>query len=323
VGRETEIDAFRQAYDAWGSGRFAACVMAGVHGSGNSSLLSCAILQIFEKDGVTRCEFCERLRTPQDLECSLRSQLVIPARLRLVEGIRANRQVIVLERVERAFLKTIGGFEAIRALVELIHATALSAFWIIVLNARCCDLLDAALDFSTFFSHRVNAMGVRSEIIERAILQRHYLSGLKLSFPELRRATFGPAVDPQRAFFAALHRQSGGNFRSALELWLSSIQSMNDGVIRLKMPVVPDYHAFRQELGQADQLTLLSVEQHGSLTVSELAAVLCEPEQASRVRLDRLTSMGILGPDSEAPGFRIRPQAQHTVEQLLQSVNLM
>ena len=325
VGREAEIDGFCQAYDAWCIGRFAACVMIGEPGSGKSSLLSCVIPQIFEKETVVRCELTERLSSRQDLELFLRSGLSIPT-ADLVDGIRASRQVIILERVERAFLKTIAGFDAIRGLVELIHATASSTLWIIVLNAGCFELLDAALDLGNFFSHRVNAMGVRSEIIKRAILQRHYLSGLKLSFPELRRralpAALGLTTDPQKAFFAALHRQSGGNFRSALELWLSSIESADDGIIRLKEAAAPDYRLFRQELRQPDQFTLLSLDQHGSLTVSEVAAVLCEPEQVSRTRLDRLMRMGMLEEDSEMGGIRIRPAAQHTVEELLHSVNL-
>jgi hypothetical protein len=79
----------------------------------------------------------------------------------------------------------------------------------------------------------------------------------------------------------------------------------------------------RQELAQADQFTLLTLEQHGSLTVSELATVLCEPEQASRTRLDRLMRVGILEEVSGQPEFRIRPQAHHTVETLLENVNLI
>jgi hypothetical protein len=327
VGREAEIDGFRQAFEDWHSGRFTACVMVGANGSGKSSVLSCAIPQISGEIQVSRCEIDQRLSSPQDLERSIRALLKIPAHADLVEGIRANRQVIVLERLERAFLKTVGGFEAMRALIEIIHATASSAFWVVVLDVRSFELLDAALNFGDFFSHRVNALRVRSEIIERAILQRHYLSGLKLSFPEVHRQAWQEALgwshDPQKWFFAALHRQSGGNFRSALKLWLSSIENPADGVIQLKELVARDYRAFRDELAQADQFALLSVEQHGSLTVSELAAVLCEPEQASRLRIDRLTRMGLLEQDSECAEFRIRQEAHHMVEELLHSVNLV
>jgi hypothetical protein len=327
AGREAENDGFRQAYDAWSAGRFAACVLVGARGSGKSSLLSCSIPQIVGEAPLALCEMNERLTTSQDLERSLRLLLDVPPQVGLADGIRrAERQVIILERVERAFLRTIGGFEAMRALIELIHQTASSVFWIIVLNEPSFQLLDAALHAGDFFSHRVNAVGVRTEILERVILQRHYLSGLKLSFPELRRRTPQAALgwrdDPQKAFFGALHRESGGNFRAALELWLASIESAGDGVIQLKEPAAPDYRAFRQELGQADHFALLALEQHGSLALSELAAVLCEPEHMLRTRADRLISMGILEQDSQRPEIRICVQAQHTVEELLRSVNL-
>jgi hypothetical protein len=246
--------------------------------------------------------------------------------LDIAEGLRATRQVIVLEAVERAFLKTAGGFEAVRALMELIDATAPSALWIVVVSARCFELLDAVLDMGSFFSHRINAMGVRSEVLERAILQRHYLSGLKLSFSAQKPgllARFGWKNDPQKAFFASLHRQSGGNFRSALELWQSAIESTEGGVIRLGQPAAPDFRAVREDLGQADHFTLLSLEQHGSLTAAELARVLCEPEQASRARLERLARMGILERDGEEAGMRVRAPAQRIVEEVLESVNLI
>ena len=195
------------------------------------------------------------------------------------------------------------------------------------MDARCFELLDAAVDFGEFFSHRINVMGVPGEVIERAILQRHALSGLKLSFPELQRHALKTALgwrgSPQKAFFATLHRNSGGIFRPALELWLSSIESAQDGVIRLKEPVAPDHRAFRQELGQADQFTLLSLEQHGSLTVSELATVLFESEQVLCTRLERLIRMGILEWTPEREEVRIRPQARRTAEELLESVNLI
>ena len=166
----------------------------------------------------------------------------------------------------------------------------------------------------------------QTEIIERAILQRHYLSGLKLAFPELRRnswqAALGGRDEPEKAFFAALHRQSGGNFRAAVELWLSSIESAEDGVIQLKEPAAPDHRVFRQELGQVDQFALLAIEQHGSLTLSELAAVLCEPKHMLRTRVDRLTRMGILEEESLQSETRICARAQHTIEELLSSLNL-
>jgi hypothetical protein len=327
VGREAEMDGFSEAYEAWRRGDFATCVLVGTHGSGKSSLLSCALPRIEGNEPILRCEINERLRSSEDMERSLRSLLNTPERVGLVEGIGSNRRAIVLTGVERAFLRSIGGFEAIRALVQLIHATSSAVFWIVVLDAGCFELLDAAVDFGDFFSHRINAMGVPSEAIERAILQRHALSGLKLSFPELHRHALQTALgwrgNPQKAFFSALHRNSGGIFRSALELWLSSIESAEDGVIRLREPVAPDYRAFRHELGQADQFALLSLEQHGSLTVSELAIVLFESEQVSRTRLDRLIRMGILEWTPERPEVRIRRGAQRTAEQLLESVNLI
>jgi hypothetical protein len=133
VGRDAEMDGFREAYDAWRGGGFAACVLVGNHGSGKSSLLSCALPRIEENEPLVRCEINERLRSSQDMERCLRSLLSIPGQVGLVEGIGSNRRVIVLEGVERAFLRSIAGFEAIRSLVA---ANSCDVFFG-VLDCRC------------------------------------------------------------------------------------------------------------------------------------------------------------------------------------------
>jgi hypothetical protein len=78
----------------------------------------------------------------------------------------------------------------------------------------------------------------------------------------------------------------------------------------------------RGVLAQQDHFTLLAIQEHGSLSSSELAVVLCEDEETSRSRADRLAALGLIGQDPEHPGMRVRPEAQRFVNDLLQRVNL-
>ena len=71
-----------------------------------------------------------------------------------------------------------------------------------------------------------------------------------------------------------------------------------------------------------DHFTLKAIQEHGSLTAGELAAVLCEGEEASGDRVHRLAALGLIERDPEHPGLRVRPEAQRFVNDLLQRVNL-
>ena len=76
-------------------------------------------------------------------------------------------------------------------LIHLIHRTAPTTLWIIVMNDKASRVLDAGAQLSRAFSHRINAMSVSWDDLEKAILERHRLSGLQLEFAP------PPAGDPR------------------------------------------------------------------------------------------------------------------------------
>jgi hypothetical protein len=327
IGREEELSGFRQALHAWREGRYAACLLVGARGSGKTSLLNCSLPEVFAAESVVRSQFRGRIVSPLALEQFLSSLLGGSPGQPLGETLAASRRVIVLEEVERIFLKCFGGFAAARRLLEIMQSSASTTLWILVLNTHAQRMLEQSVGWDAYFSHTINSMSVWREDLERAILQRHNLSGLKLAFAAPKehglRARLGFRTNPQEAFFNALYEQSGGNFRSAFELWQSSIDYIEGGTIHMSQPLSPSLEGLRRQLRQDDHFTLHSILQHGSLTAGELAQVLMEPEPASRLRLERLAAMGIIEPDPEHPGLRVDPEAQRFVHSTLQSVNLL
>ncbi len=320
VGRDEELRGFQQALDAWRAGHFAACLLIGARGSGKTSLLNCAISSLFADETVVRAQFSERLAGPGDME---RFVAALPA---------SPRRIVVLEEIERSFLKSFNGFGAVRRLQELIQATASTTLWILAMNDFAFQLLDQAARLGGSFSHRINAMSVLREDLIKAILQRHNLSGLRLNFappppgdPRVHRvrAFVGIRDNPEKMFFDSLYDQSGGVFRSAFELWQSSIQRVEAGKVEMKQPLEPDFGPLRRELDQRDHFALLSIQQHGSLTADELSRVLLEPEPSGRLRMERLAALDLLAADPGYPGMRVRPEAQLFVNDLLQRVNLI
>jgi len=190
---------------------------------------------------------------------------------------------------------------------------------------------DAAVQFGRVFSHRINAMNVSRTHLENAIYERHRLSGLRLEFapppevdPRISRVKQWLALEdsPQKLYFDSLFQQSGGVFRSAFELWMSSIERVEGETLKIRQPLEPAFAQFRSELAQEDHFTLLAIQEHGSLTQYEIAEVLQEAEEVSRSRLDRLVALGLVEKDPEHSGLRVRPEATRFTNDMLRRVNL-
>ena len=331
VGRDQELAGIDQAVTDWEAGRFAACLLIGARGSGKTSLLNCAVRETIANHCLIRSEFNDRLLRPEQLNAFLRSLLGLRGDDDLLKALASERRILILEESERVFLRTVDGFAVVHHLMHLIHRTAATTLWLIVMNDRSFRVLDAATHLHRVFSHRINAMSVSRSDLETAILERHRLSGLRLEFapppagdPRVNRAKrwFGIEDSPQKLFFDSLLQQSEGIFRSAFELWLSSIERVEGDTIHIRQPLDPSFNLFRSELAQEDHFTLLAIQEHGSLTQEELAEVLCESPDKSRGRTERLTALGLIEADPEHPGLRVRPEAQRFVNDLLRRANL-
>jgi hypothetical protein len=331
VGRNQELAGLEQAVRDWEAGRFAACLVIGARGSGKTSLLNCAARDIFGEHTLVRGQFGERALSRGEIDAFLRQLLGLKEGADLEAAFAAERRILVIEESERTYLRKVGGFEGAHYLIRLIHRTASTTLWIIVMNDRALRVLDAGAQFHRVFSHRINATSVSRENLERAILERHRLSGMRLDFaappaedPRVSRVKgwIGLQASPQKLFFDSLFQQSEGVLRSALELWLSSIDRVEGETLKIRQPLDPAFSAFRSELAQEDQFTLLAIQEHGSLTQNELAEVLCETYDSSRSRLDRLAALGLIEPDPEHPGLRVRPEAQRFTNDVLRRANL-
>src|SRR6185295_1965996 len=165
-----------------------------------------------QDESVVRAQFSQRLTTTCQLEKYLSELLAVGKNGSIDEALRTKRRIIMLEEVERTFLRTMNGFEAIRTLSRLIETTSSTTLWILSTNSTAFRYLHQAVGFDRTFGYRINAMAVSRGTIIHSIMQRHNLSGLRLQFAPLpegdrrigrvkRFLSLEP--DPQELFFAA------------------------------------------------------------------------------------------------------------------------
>jgi len=331
IGRDRELAGLEQALADWDAGRFAACIFVGARGSGKTSLLNCAAHGAFAGREIIRTQFVERMLTPDAIDDFLRQLLDFTPHADLEAAFKAKRRVLMIEEGERIYLRKVGGFQAAEHLMRRIQRTAPTTLWVLAMNDKAFRVLNAGTQFSRAFSHRINAMSVSRVDLENAILERHRLSGLRLEFapppagdPRVSRARswLGLEASPQKLYFDSLYQQSGGVFRSAFELWSSSIERVQGETLKIRQPLEPSFARLRNELTQEDLFTVLVIQEHGSLTYVEAADVLYEDREVSRTRMERLAALGLIEADPEHPGLRVRPEAYRFTSDVLERVNL-
>ncbi|MEX2260450.1 MAG: AAA family ATPase [Bryobacteraceae bacterium] len=331
VGREAEMAALEEAREMWQAGRSMAVLVVGERGSGKTSLLNCATARVFGQDPVYRGQFNGRVTTPGQMEADLRSLLRIRGDEDLTHALLREPRVIVIEEVERAFLRCMNGFEGLKSLLATIPETSRGTLWVLSLNQTAFDFLKAAVNLDQYFPYRINAMSVELEQLKTAILIRHNFSGLRLQFsaPPARRGmarrareALGLQESPQDLFFDSLYRESEGIFRSAFQLWLHYTEGVEGGLLHMRYPEAANYDALRSQCSLPDFLTLQAILQHGSLTDEEHAIVFGIPARESRTQLERLKACEVLEPEPAGPGVRVRPEAGHFVRRALSRQNL-
>lgn len=330
IGRDTELEAVAEARARWEAGHAAAVLVVGERGSGKTSLLNCALLGPLAELPVLRTEFGERVTTPEKLREFLRGRLGVPEGATLETFLGETRRVVILEEVERSFLRQVGHYEAVRELQRLITATSRTTLWILVVNGIAFRLLDPAVRFGEVFSHRIDASAATVDELRSAIMFRHNLSGLRVRFEEAsaggRAAVLRRALrqgNAEEEFFAELAAVSDRVYRTAFSLWLRHLSLDAEGGIIVRRTDVSGADEVVAGLGHEHLFTLLAVLQHGSLTPEEHAAVFALPIAGSRSQLNDLLSRELLGPEDGRPGYRVRAEALPIVRQALYRRNLL
>lgn len=332
VGREREMDAIATARERWDEGRPVALAITGEQGSGKTSLINCAVQRSFADLEIVRGEFDERLITERQLRSFLAGLLGVADPSQLENALAERRRVIILEQLERAFLRQVGHYAAVRALQRLIAAISASTLWILIINQVAFRFLDSAVGLGDTFSHRISVGSVSPAVLRQAVLARHNRSGLRLHFTSessvsklshwLGDGLRGQA-DPEMKFFNHLSRESAGIFRAAFAIWLAHIKTVSAESLLMK-PLAPlNFSPLIAGLDLADLFTLVAVMQHGSLTPLEHAAVFQRPLAASQAQTDELLAREIIEPDPFRPGFRVRPEALRLVNEALYRRNLL
>lgn len=212
--------------------------------------------------------------------------------------------LILVDRLNHAFLRSVGGFDAIRTLLEVFHADGFKRCWILAFyrpSWRYLERLGASVNV-----HLVRAV---IDLVPLTAPQLRELSetvadkvGLELDFTDLaQRGALAGSLDQERehaieAYYRLLLGASAGNPSVAVGLWLSCLDAVEEGKVRVFVPDTLRGSAL-PELHDDHLFVLAALRTHRKLTEAELVEVLNVAHIQVRALVRQMVAMGLLARD--------------------------
>jgi hypothetical protein len=225
-------------------GRFASTAIVGEKGSGMTTLVNFYLEQLATGSKVHRLTATGTIFSREHLLDFLNEGLETDAKTfdeLLMVLSNDPKRVIIIEGAQNCFMKQIGGFEAMRAISELIAHTSRQIFWILGYTEYAWNFLDKTIQLSDHFGYIIRLQNFDAKSIVNIIRKRHKVSGYNLQFrpsaSDLVRKKYKKMTEQERqvfleeSYFADLNRIAQNNVSLALIYWLRSTKEITDDAI--------------------------------------------------------------------------------------------
>ncbi|MCV9385919.1 MarR family transcriptional regulator [Reichenbachiella ulvae] len=332
-GREKELESLGKAYENWKMGRYAATVVLGEKWGGLTSFVNYAEKKLKFSHKITRHRFVGNQFSTIDLLAEFSSllgssfQSLEELQKHLLEG---PKRIMILEDVQNAYLRKVGGFEALEALGSLIAATGHHIFWLSTSTIYSWDYLSKSIQFHEYFSYQIKLSDLKKEQIVNLIWKRNCISGFKITFEEdesLANDKKFQRLSPEEKqlklsedYFQELNSFAKSNVSMALLFWLLSTRDMDANEITIGKFEKPNLN-FLKSLSNEKVYVLHALIMHDGLKINQLCLVMKQTKQQIAMILSALREDGIVLLTEEI--FMINPVIYRGVINLLISKNLI
>lgn len=219
----------------------------------------------------------------------------------LVESERPR--VVILDGLERLFLRAQGGYAAVDAFTELMERTRGRVFWLLASAGSAFRHLEQTRAFDQHVGGVVTLSRWSEAEIRELIQRRQRASGIAASFEDLIvHAVEGDrlptqVVETEEGYIRLLWNFAEGNPRVAQLFWLRSLYRTSSGELRVRLYSAPSADDL-ELLVERERFVLSAFHLHGALTPEE-AAVACRlPVALVRAHVARAVTLGLY---EEAP----------------------
>ena len=216
--------------------------------------------------------------------------------------------IIILENIERLFIRRIRGFDLLEDFLLFLHATKSKIYWIISINKYSFYYLNRVKYFSSHFPSIIHLKPILDEQLEQEILSRN--DGYNMVFLKPNKLT--KKVEKQlkketkeerqkhleRIFFKRMYNFSKGNITKAILFARNSAYNVKDKTVFVK----PIEIKAIEDLSLNELFILEAIFQHRSLTIKELNIVLRNSDRQSRLSIEKLLEKQLIRTTSTKTG---------------------
>jgi len=296
--RQPELRAVLEAESGSWRGMPSSVLIVGAHGSGRTSVLNLAQLELrsprvlrpqpglAQRRGELLRALGNELDCPPDAHSLSKVLLQIPT-------------TILVDDLEHWFEPNLVGIARLDEFVQLVSATREAVCFIVVVSNGAFQIFRELVPLQAAFPRHVQLTPLRTADLRRVIEARHRLSGMPLVFhSELGLRWLRRLGSDREAtlFFQLLRRMTNGNLSFALGVFLSSLE-LADGHVRARTehPLSVGL-SFLDELDTQQLAALNQALRFGGVDESSLEGATEMPSEA-KIQLAFLQATGLLVPE--------------------------
>ena len=239
------------------------------------------------------------------------------------------RAWIAVRDLHLVFLRVVGGFSAMRALLDVMQRTAGTHFWVCTMHEHTWHTLrgtPAAVSLA-MVREAVTLEPLSANELSTWIVDVAQHAGYDITFEGLRAAGRGEddpraAGKERSAYWRLLAEASQGNPGVAKHFWITSLAPVSSGSLDVALfaaPTVTDLGGLSDDA----LFVLAALVVHDGLDIDQLATVLNAPRGRVRATCRRLRSSGVLTGNAEATAFRVSMSWLPAVERLLRQKSFL
>lgn len=242
-GRKTELLQLNNAYNNWTKGRFASVVVTGERGSGVTTLLNFFLNDLSTGSQIHRFSVEDHVETQSEMVNFFSEKFDSKFNTfdDLVSFLNQRKRLVVLENIQKLYLKRVNGFAALRLFTELISLTSKYTFWVVGCTRYAWEYLHKTIALSDHFSYHIHLKDFDNQAIVNMINKRHKVSGYNVRFEpapsDLNHRKFKKLSDTEQqsylrdGYFTNLNKIAKSNVSLALIYWLRSAKEITGNTI--------------------------------------------------------------------------------------------
>jgi Kef-type K+ transport system membrane component KefB len=287
----------------------ASVLITGAPGSGKTSYIYYIKNAILRPGDYIELYFIERVCTVDGLRKFISDALGYND-LKSIESIiidlneRFRGKYVLLLNLQKTFVRSVDGFEALKALLHIISMTNSNILWISTVQSVGWQFIKTNFKAAPLFNFTVILEDLNRNKIKDIILHRQHTTGFGYRFSKdalslLRKRLFnsskkiGEQSYLEQVYFERLSEYADGNIVSGMNYWLNSISKVEDN--NLVIQTYKFYPLIGLSFLDINLITVLhSVILHGGLKKNQLAKSLNISEILAGEYLNKLLSLNLL-----------------------------